>query len=95
MTLEPEQKNYIEAIVAGLPHLAEAVAAIPPEHQAAALKATEGSYLRTFRRLGLSEPESQTWTSSVMRRLRRHVMEMGLMKKDKLTRLYERLAADQ
>jgi hypothetical protein len=95
MTLRPDQKNYIEAIVVGLPHLAEAVSAIPVEYQARALEAAERSYLTTFRRLGLSEPESQTWTSSVMRRLRRHVTEMGLTKKDKLTRLYERLAADQ
>jgi hypothetical protein len=95
MTLRPDQKNYIEAIVAGLPHLAEAVSAIPPEYQARALEAAGGSYLKTFRRLGLSEPESQTWASSVMRRLRRHVTEMESTKKEKLTKLYEHLEADQ
>jgi hypothetical protein len=36
MALEPEQKNCIEAIVAGLPHLAEAVSAIFPEYPAGA-----------------------------------------------------------
>ena len=38
MTLEPEQRNDIEAIIAGLPHLAEAVLAIPAEYQSRALK---------------------------------------------------------
>ena len=95
MTLGREQRNIIEAIVAGLPHLAEAVSAIPAEYQAKALKAAESSYLKTFRRLGLSEPESQTWASSVMRRLRRHVAKEGLMEKDKLKKLYEQLSSGQ
>jgi hypothetical protein len=95
MTLGPEQKNYIEAIVAGLPHLAESVSAIPVEYQARALEAAERSYLTTFRRLGLSEPESQTWAASVMRRLRRQVAEKGLTEKDKLKKLYKQISAGQ
>jgi hypothetical protein len=57
MTLESEQRNIIEAIVTGLPHLAEALSAIPAEYQARALEAAERSYLKAFRRLGLSEPK--------------------------------------
>jgi hypothetical protein len=93
--LAPEQRNIIEAIVAGLPHLGEAVSAIPAEYQAEALKAAESSYLKTFRRLGLSEPESQIWASSVMRRIRRHVAKKELTEKDKLKKLYEQLSSRQ
>jgi len=73
--------------------LAEAVSAIPTEYQAKALKAAESSYLKTFRRLGLSEPESQTWASSIMRRLRRHIAKKELTEKDKLKKLYEQLSS--
>src|SRR5262249_31747272 len=72
------------------PHLAEAVAAIPPDLQPAAFQAAERSYLKAFRQLGLSGP--QTWASSVMRRLRRRVREA---EKEMLTKLYEQLSADE
>ena len=58
MTLDSQQRKYLEIIVVGLPHLAEAIAAIPFEHQAVALDAAGRRYLKTFRQLGLSEPES-------------------------------------
>jgi hypothetical protein len=74
--LSLNQRQYVEAVIAALPHLAEAVAAIPPDCQGKAFEAAERSYLRTFRQLGLSGPE--TWTSSVMRRLRRRVREADL-----------------
>jgi hypothetical protein len=90
MTLNLKQRRYVETVLAGLPHLAEAVAAIPPDWQPAALQAAERSYLKAFRQLGLSGP--QTWASSVMRRLRRRVREA---EKEKLTKLYEQLSADE
>ena len=80
----------METVLAGLPHLAEAVAAIPTEWQPAAFQAAERSYLKAFRQLGLSGP--QTWASSVMRRLRRRVREA---EKEKLTKLYEQLSANE
>ena len=89
MTLDSQQRKYLEIIVVGLPHLAEAIAAIPYEHQARALDAAGRRYLKTFRQLGLSGPESQTWASSIMRRLRRQVAEAGLTEKDKLKKLYD------
>ena len=69
--LSLKQRQYVEAVIAALPHLADVVAAIPPECQPKAFEAAERSYLRTFWQLGLSGPE--TWASSVMRRLRRRV----------------------
>jgi hypothetical protein len=70
--------------------LAEAVAAIPPDWQPAAFQAVERSYLKAFRQVELSGP--QTWVSSVMRRLRRRVREA---EKEKLTKLYEQLSANE
>jgi hypothetical protein len=90
MALSLKQRRYVEIVLAGLPHLAEAIAAIPPDWQPEAFQAAERSYLRGFRQLELSGP--QTWTSSVMRRLRRRVREA---EKEKLTKLYERLSANE
>jgi hypothetical protein len=90
MALNLKQRRYVETVLAGLPHLAEAVAAIPPDWQPAAFQAAERSYLKAFRQLGLSGP--QTWASSVMRRLRRRVREA---EKEKLTKLYEQLSANE
>jgi hypothetical protein len=90
MTLSLKQRRYVETVIAGLPHLAEAVAAIPSDWQSEAFQAAERSYLRAFRQLELSGP--QTWASSVMRRLRRRVREA---EKEKLTKLYEQLAANE
>ena len=93
MALSLKQRQYVEAVIAALPHLAEAVAAIPRDCQVKAFEAAERSYLRTFRQLGLPGPE--TWASSVMRRLRRRVREAGLTEQDKLKKLYEQLSADE
>ena len=93
MSLSLNQRQYVEAVIATLPHLAEAVAAIPPDCQVKAFEAAERSYLRTFRQLGLPGPE--TWASSVMRRLRRRVREAGLTERDKLKKLYEQLSANE
>jgi hypothetical protein len=90
MTLSLKQRRYVETVLAGLPHLAEAVAAIPTEWQPAAFQAAERSYLKAFRQVELSGP--QTWASSVMRRLRRRVREA---EKEKLTKLYEQLSANE
>jgi hypothetical protein len=90
MALSLNQRRYVETVLAGLPHLAEAVAAIPPDWQPEAFQAAERSYLRAFRQLGLSGP--QTWTSSVMRRLGRRVREV---EKEKLIKLYEQLSVNE
>jgi hypothetical protein len=88
MPLSLAQRRYVETVLAGLPHMAEAVAVA--DWQPEAFQAAERSYLRAFRQLGLSGP--QTWASSVMRRLRRRVREI---EKQKLTKLYEQLSANE
>jgi hypothetical protein len=90
MALNLKQRRYVESVLAGLPHLAQAVAAISLDWQPAAFQAAERSYLKAFRQLGLSGP--QTWGSSVMRRLRRRVREA---EKEKLAKLYEELSANE
>jgi hypothetical protein len=90
MALNLKQRRYVETVITGLPYLAEAVAAIPPEWQPAAFQAAERSYLKAFRQVELSGP--QTWVSSVMRRLRRRVREA---EKEKLVKLYEQLSANE
>ena len=92
MALSLKQRQYVEAVIAALPHLAEAVAAIPRDCQVKAFEAAERSYLRTFRQLGLSGPE--TWASSIMRRLRRRVGEACLTERASLKKLYEQLSAN-
>ena len=67
----------------GCPH-------IQLDHEDARLQAAERSFLKAFRQLELSGP--QTWASSVMRRLRRRVREA---EKEKLTKLYEQLSANE
>ena len=54
MALNLKQRRYVETVIAGLPHLAEAVAAIPPDWQPAAFQAAERSYLKAFRQVELS-----------------------------------------
>ena len=61
-----------------------------PEWQPAAFQAAERSYLKAFRQVELTGP--QTWVSSVMRRLRRRVREA---EKEKLAKLYEQLSANE
>ncbi len=93
MTFSLKQRQYVDAVIAVLPHLAEAVAAIPPDCQVKAFEAAELSFLRTFRQLGLSGPE--TWASSIMRRLRRRVREACLTEKGRLRKLYEQLSTNE
>jgi hypothetical protein len=72
------------------PAFGGSVAAIPPDWQPTAFQAVERSYLKAFRQVELSGP--QTWVSSVMRRLHRRVREA---EKEKLTKLYEQLSANE
>ena len=73
MMLGTEEQKILEIIVAGIPHVAAVIGVMPPEHQVRAFDAAERSYFQTMRQLGLSESGCQTWTSSLMRRLRRQV----------------------
>jgi hypothetical protein len=95
MVLGTEEQKILEIIVAGISHLAAVIGAIPPEHQARTFDAAERSYFQTMRQLGLSESGCQTWTSSLMRRLRRQVAEQDSAEQKKLKALLDVLGRAQ
>jgi RNA polymerase-interacting CarD/CdnL/TRCF family regulator len=80
MALGPVVKKILERKLSGIPHVAEVIKAIPVDHQEPALQAAERSYLRSLRQTRLSESESQIWTASIMRRLRRQLGEKELLR---------------
>jgi hypothetical protein len=95
MMLGTEEQKILEIIVAGIPHVAAVIEAIPREHQVRAFDAAEHSYFQTMRQLGLSESGCQTWTSSLMRRLRRQVGEPESTEQKKLKALLDVLGRAQ
>ena len=60
----------LSAAIAGLPKIAELIAAVPTEDRARALEAAEKSYVQTALNLGYDDADAQQWASAVMLRLR-------------------------
>ena len=79
MASDSEEEKILEAAVAGIPKVAEAVASIPEEDRPRALDAVEDSYRQTVRDLGYEEGPVQSWVSAVMLRLQREVKEQVKM----------------
>jgi hypothetical protein len=69
MALSSEEEEFLQLIIAGIPHIAEAIAAVPPQHRAKVLNAAESSYVQSLQDFGFLESFSQPWTAAVMRRL--------------------------
>jgi len=84
-----EDAKILEAIVAGIPHVAEAMEDVPVEQWWQALEAAEISYLGTLRQSGFSETAYKKWTAAIMRRLKGHVAGDGLTEDEMLRKLYE------
>jgi hypothetical protein len=89
MRSRAEEAKILEAIVAGIPHVAEAVEGVPVEQLWQALEAAESSYLCALRQSGFSEIACKKWTSAIMRRLKGHVAADGLTEDEMLRKLYE------
>ena len=70
MASNSEEKEILEAAVAGVPRVAEAVALIPEEDRAKALEAAEGAYRQTVRDLGYEQGPAEDWVSAIMLQLR-------------------------
>jgi hypothetical protein len=70
MLSNSEHEEILEATVAGIPKVAELIAAVPAERRAKALDAAKLSYLQTTRDLGYDEVPARKWVSRVMFRLR-------------------------
>lgn len=92
MALSSREEKALEAIVAGIRHIAAVITAIPVENRTKALDAAERSYLQTMRDLGLEETASQTWASAAMRRLQSQLAEReDLAEQKMLKKLYSEL----
>ena len=70
MTVNLEGDETLSAAIAGLPKIAELIAAVPTEDRARALEAAEKSYVQTALNLGYDDADAQQWASAVMLRLR-------------------------
>ena len=70
MTLIMAEDEVLSTAIAGVPKVAEFIAAVPMEDRSRALDAAEKSYLKTAHTLGYQDAEAQQWVSAVMSRLR-------------------------
>jgi hypothetical protein len=70
MTFNLEGDETLSAAIAGLPKVAEVIAAVPTEDRARALEAAEKSYVQTALNLGYDDADAQEWASAVMLRSR-------------------------
>ncbi len=68
-----EEEEVLEAAVAGIPRVAQAIAETPAEQRAKALEAAERSYQQTVQDLGYEEGRVQSWVAAVMLRLQTEV----------------------
>ena len=61
MTFNLEGDEALSAAIAGLPKIAEPIAAVPTEDRARALEAAEKSYVQTALSLGYDDADAQQW----------------------------------
>ena len=53
MALSSKQHRYVETVLAGLPHLAEAVAAIPPDFAARGFPSRRAQFFESLSAIGV------------------------------------------
>ena len=70
MTLIMAEDEVLSTAIAGVPKVAEFIAAVSTEHRSRALDAAEKSYLKSAHTLGYQDADAQKWASAVMSRLR-------------------------
>ncbi len=68
-----QEAEILQAAVAGIPRVAQAIAAIPAEHRASAFDAAEHSYLQTAKDLGSADQFAENWAAAIMLQLRAEV----------------------
>ena len=95
MASSSEAEKILEAAIAGIPRVAEAVASIPEEDRPRALDAAESSYRQTLRDLGYEEAPIQGWISAVMFRLRSEVKKQEFAKQKSVENLARRTCASR
>jgi hypothetical protein len=70
MTVNLEGDQAFSAAIAGLPKVAELIAALPAADRVRALEVVEESYEQTARTLGYEDSDARQWASAVMLQLR-------------------------
>ncbi len=86
--------KILQAGVAGIPRVAQAIAAIPAEHRATAFAAAERCYLQTAKDLGCADKFAQNWASAVMLQLQAQVEQRVLADRNLLKALHQGTGAD-
>ncbi len=62
--------GVLSKVIAGLPKVAELIAAIPEARRSQALEAVEQSYFKSARELGYDESDARQWAAAVMSQMR-------------------------
>jgi hypothetical protein len=70
-----EGQEELEAVVAGIPAMADHIEAMPDGERAIALDALERHYRQTAQNLGCTEGPARTWASAVMLLLRERMQQ--------------------
>lgn len=76
MVSDCDVNEVLEATVAGIPAMANYVAALPDGQRAIALEALERHYLQTVQNLGGTEGPARTWVSTVMFHLKEQIEQL-------------------
>jgi hypothetical protein len=76
MAVHFEGQEVLEAVVAGIPAMADFIAAMPDGQRAIALDALERHYLQTAQNLGCAVLPARMWASAVMLHLRDRMEQM-------------------
>jgi hypothetical protein len=91
MASKSEEEGSLEAAIAGIPRIAEAVASSPVEMWAKVLEAVENSYRETAHDLGYDEDHIQSWVSTIMLQLQSELERRALAKQKVLEALQQEL----
>lgn len=70
MSFDLEGDELLSAAIAGLPKVAELIAAVPAGDRVRALEAAQKSYVQSALVLGYEDVDARQWASAIMMRLR-------------------------
>jgi hypothetical protein len=72
-----EGQEVLEAVVAGIPDVADFIAAMPDEQREIALDALERHYVQTAQNLGCADRPARVWASAVMLHLQERMEQIA------------------
>ena len=77
MTSNIEAQEALQAVVAGIPEMADYIADIPEGRRVIALDAVERHYLTTAQNLGCEDEPAGLWVAAVMLQIRGRMERIG------------------